>query len=320
VRWGVLSTAKINDAFLTGAQAADGAEVVAVASRDAARARAYAGDRGIPRAYGSYEELLADGEIDVVYNPLPNSLHVPWTLRALEAGKHVLCEKPVTRRRADAERVVSEAAARGLVLSEAFMYRHHPQIRRLRELIDGGAIGELRAVRSNFSFNLVDPGNVRLDPALDGGALMDVGCYCVNATRFLAGEPVRVAGFATMAGGIDMRFAGALEMPGGVLAHFDCGFDFMFGYELQVVGEQGVATLQDPWHGRAPGIGLRTESGEEQITVQAVDSYRLEVENVCAAVRGRAPVLIGGEEIIAQAAVIEALYAAAASGATVAVA
>ena len=320
VRWGVLSTAKINNAFLGGASAARGAEIVAVASRDHARASAYAAQRGIPRWFGSYEELLADPEIEAVYIPLPNSLHVPWTLNALQAGKHVLCEKPLTRHRAEAERVVARAQALGLHVSEAFMYRHNPQIRRLGELVGDGAIGALRAIRSNFSFNLDDPGNVRLVAALDGGALMDVGCYCVSASRFLGGEPVRVSGMATMAGGVDMRFAGVLEMPDGVLAHFDCGFDVVFGYELQAVGDTGVITLHDPGHGRTPGLALRTEAGTEHIEIDVADSYRLEAENFSAAVRGQAPLLIDGEEIVAQAAVIEALYAAASSGAAVALA
>ena len=148
---------------------------------------------------------------------------------------------------------------------------------------------------------------------------MDVGCYCVSATRLLAGEPSRVSAFATMSNGIDMGFAATLEMPRGVLAHFDCGFDFMFGYELQAVGDHGTLTLRDPWHGRTPGLELRTDDGEERVEIDVVDPYCLEVENFSAAVRGRDSVLIGGDDIVAQAAVIEALYASAQTGAAVSV-
>jgi D-xylose 1-dehydrogenase (NADP+, D-xylono-1,5-lactone-forming) len=319
VRWGVLSTARINDKFLAGAQTAGGAEVLAVASRDGERARAYARERGIPRAYASYEQLLGDDDVQALYIPLPNALHVPWTLRALEAGKHVLCEKPISRRRADAQRVVDRARERELFLSEAFMYRHNPQISRLCALVQEGAIGDLRAVRAHFSFNLTDPRNVRLSAELEGGALMDVGCYCLSATRLLAGEPELVSALAvTSDAGIDMRLVASLRMPGGVLAHFDCGFDFAFRYELEAVGAWGTATLRDPWHGTAPGIELRTDAGEEHVEIEFVDPYRLEVENFSAAVAGREPLLIGPEEIVAQAGAIEALYAAADSGRAVA--
>ena len=318
VRWGVLSTAKINNAFLRGAAAAENAEVIAVASRDGERARAYADERGIPRAYASYDELLADGEVEALYISLPNALHVPWTLKGLQAGKHVLCEKPVSRRREDAVAVARAAGERGLVVSEAFMYRHHPQIARLRELVDGGAIGPLRAIRSHFSFNLTEPGNVRLSAQLDGGALMDVGCYCLNATRRIGGEPELVSAVATMGNGVDMRFAAVMQLPGGVLGHFDCGFDFVFGYGLEVVGEAGAITLSDPWHGREPSIVVRTADGASPVHVAAADPYALEVANVSGAVRGSGELLIGPEEIVAQAAAIEALYAAADSGRAVA--
>jgi predicted dehydrogenase len=319
VRWGVLSTAKINDMFLAGALSATGVETLAVASRDGDRARAYAQERDIPRAYGSYAELLADDDVQALYISLPNALHVPWTLRALEAGKHVLCEKPVSRRRADAQRVVELADDRGLLVSEAFMYRHHPQIRRLGELVADDAIGELRAIRANFSFELTEPGDVRLSHELDGGALMDIGCYCLNVARLLAGEPELVAAMAIVGGdGVDMRFAACLRMPGGVLAHFDCGMDFAFGYGLEVIGSRGTLTLRDPWHGVSPGLELRSPAGEERIEVHDADPYRLEAENFSAAVQGRERLLIGPEEIVGQASAIEALYAAAASGRAVA--
>ena len=180
--WGLLSTARINDALLRGIAAVPDATAFAVASRDADRADEYARDNGIERAYGGYEQLLADPDVDVVYISLPNGMHVEWTRRALEAGKHVLCEKPLSRSPAEVEQLFDLAEARGLHLSEAFMYRHHPQTKRVKELVDSGAIGELRLIRGTFSFNC-DPADPRMRVGMDGGGLMDVGCYPVSMAR-----------------------------------------------------------------------------------------------------------------------------------------
>jgi predicted dehydrogenase len=315
VRWGILSTALINDKFLAGAQAVAGAEIVAVASRDGERARSYAAQRRIPRTYGSYEALLADPEIEAVYIPLPNSLHVPWSIRALQAGKHVLCEKPLARRAADAERAFECARANGRLLSEAFMYRHHPQTRLVRELVDEGAVGELRLVRSHFSFHISRAGDVRLSAELEGGALMDVGCYCVSASRLLAGEPESVAAMQELSdAGVDMRFAATMRFAGGVLSHFDCGFDFASRGELEVVGSHGTIRVSDPWHCVEPVIELQRRDGVERLGVERLNPYALEAENFSAAVRGHGTLLLGAEDGIAQARAIEALYQAAQSG------
>jgi D-xylose 1-dehydrogenase (NADP+, D-xylono-1,5-lactone-forming) len=225
VRWGILSTAAINEKLLAGARRSDAVVVVAVGSRDGERAAEFAERHGIPRAHGSYEALLADPDVEAVYIPLPNGLHHPWTLRALEAGKHVLCEKPYSRRPAEVEEAFDAAERAGLVLSEAYMYRYNPQIVRLAELVGGGAIGELRTISSAFTHPCEDPGDVRLSAELDGGGLMDVGCYCVSASRLLAGEPEIVTAQQDLGpGGVDVRMAGTLSFAGGVLAHFDCGF------------------------------------------------------------------------------------------------
>src|SRR5438874_2619291 len=226
MRLGILSTARINRAVLTGAHLSDRVEVVAVASRDAARAEAYAREHGIERAHGSYEALLEDPDVEAVYVSLPNSLHVPWSIRALEAGKHVLCEKPLDRRPREVERVFDAAERAGRILMEAFMYRHHPQTKRLAELVAAGAIGELELVRSSFSFTVADEANVRLSAELDGGSLMDVGCYCVSGTRLLAGEAESVSAQQIVGPtGVDVRFVATMSFPGGVLAHFDSGLD-----------------------------------------------------------------------------------------------
>jgi D-xylose 1-dehydrogenase (NADP+, D-xylono-1,5-lactone-forming) len=319
VKWGLVSTAKINEKLLAGAAEADGLEVVAVASRDATRAEAYARARGIERAHGSYEALLGDPEVDAVYISLPNSLHVEWSIRALEAGKHVLCEKPLSRRPDDVERAFDAAERAERVLMEAFMYRHNPQTARLKELVDGGAIGRLRLVRCAFSFPLADAANVRLDPSLDGGALMDVGCYCVSGARLLAGEPEEVYGEQVLAeSGVDDLFTGTMRFPGDVLAQFDSGFVLQVRDELEAIGEEGSLFLDDPWHSRTPVLELRGQVGVEEIILDVADSYRLELENMSSAIRGEAAPLLGREDALGQARAIEALYRSAADGVPVA--
>src|SRR3954454_12975528 len=213
IRWGILSTARIAEKIIDGARVAEGAQIVAVGSRDLARARAFADEHGIERAYGSYEELLAS-DVDAIYVPLPNSMHVEWSVRALEAGKHVLCEKPMARDPAAVERAFDTAERAGRVLMEAFMWRFHPQTGELVRLVRDGVVGELRVVRAAFGFNLPWLENVRWDAALEGGALMDVGCYGVSAMRLLCGEPERVSAEQVLVQGVDARFAGVLRFGG----------------------------------------------------------------------------------------------------------
>jgi D-xylose 1-dehydrogenase (NADP+, D-xylono-1,5-lactone-forming) len=315
VSWGFLSTANINDKLLAGAAESDRADVIAVASRDAARAEAYARERGIERAYGSYEELLADPDVEAVYISLPNSLHVEWSIRALEAGKHVLCEKPLSRRAADVERAFDVAEESGRLLMEAFMYRHNPQTGRLKELAEGGAIGRLRLVRAAFSFPLTDGENVRLNSSLDGGGLMDVGCYCVSGTRLLGGEPEQVYGEQVLSqSGVDELFTGTMRFPGDVLGQFDAGLVLPERDELEAIGEEGSLFLDDPWHCKRPVIELRTDGGVEEIAVEPADSYRLQLENMSDAIRGEAEPLLGREDAVGQARAIEALYRSATEG------
>jgi xylose dehydrogenase (NAD/NADP) len=316
VRWGVLSTALISMKLLGGAAQSDAVEVLATASRSRDKAVRHAERWGIPRAYGSYEELLADPDVEAVYVPLPNGLHHTWTMRALEAGKHVLCEKPYSRRPAEVREAFDLAQERGLVLSEAFMYRYNPQIRRLADLVRGGAIGELRQIVSSFSWPTDAPGDVRLEPALDGGSLLDVGVYCVSAARLLAGEPRLVSGHAVHGpSGVDIGFAGTLVFAGDVLATFDCGFHLPDRSHLEVVGTTAGLVVHDPWHCFEPGIRLQPRDGRARaIDVPRADSYRLELEEFGKAVRGRPHTLLGRDDAWGQAATVEALYGAAASG------
>jgi xylose dehydrogenase (NAD/NADP) len=318
LRVGLLSTANINRLLLGGARAAEGVEVVAVASRERDRAEAFAAEHGLGRAHGSYEALLADEGVDAVYVPLPNSLHVEWSIRALEAGKHVLCEKPLTRHPDQAEAVYDAAERARRVLAEAFMWRHHPQALRLRELVAGGAVGSLRLVRASFSFDIFGmdrPDDVRLQATLDGGGLMDVGCYCVSALRLLAGEPERVAGRRIDGGdGVDLRFTGTAAFGGGVLGSFDCGLDMVGRHELEVVGDKASIVLADPWHGRSASIELRRPEGSEMVPVASANPYARELEDFAAAVHGEREHPFGRADAVGQARTIAALYRAADSG------
>jgi len=319
LRVGILSTAAINLKLLGGVRAAEGVEVVAVASRSAERARDYAAEHGIGRAHGSYDALLGDPDVDAVYVSLPNSLHVPWSIRALEAGKHVLCEKPLTRHPGDAEAAFDAAERAGRVLAEAFMWRHHPQAKRLRELLDAGVVGEPRLIRAAFSFDIFGadrPDDVRLQGDLDGGGLMDVGCYCVSAMRLLAGEPSAVSGRRIDGGnGVDVRFAGTLALPGGVVGSFDCGLDMVARSELELIGDAGSVFLPDPWHSRASRLELRRPDGTQTLEVAVADPYSCELEDFAAAARGERAHPFGRADAVGQARTIAALYRAAESGA-----
>jgi xylose dehydrogenase (NAD/NADP) len=315
VKWGILSTADINRKLVPGAKASPKVDLVAIASRHRGRAESFAREWSIERAYGSYEELLADPEVEAVYIPLPNTLHCEWTIRAVDAGKHVLCEKPMSRHPAGVEAAFDAAERNSRLLTEAFMYRHNPQTARLKELIDAGTIGELRLVRSTFSYSLYDAENIRLRTDVEGGALMDVGCYCVSGSRLLAGEPESVSGTAWVGEtGTDWVFAATMRFPGGVLALFDCGTALPERDELEAIGSEGSLFVDDPWHCNRPVIELRRDDQVEGIEVAYEDSYRLELENLSDAIRGEGHLLLGREDALGQARALEALHESATTG------
>jgi predicted dehydrogenase len=315
VRLGLLTTARINDALLEGAARTELIDVVAVASRDLARAEAYALERGIPRAHGSYEALLRDAEVDAVYVALPNALHVDWSIRALEAGKHVLCEKPLSRDPGEVERAFDTAERAGRVLMEAFMYRHQPQAKRLKELVDEGAIGELRIVRTQFSFTLTREDDVRWDPALGGGSLLDVGSYCVNVSRLLAGEPEAVYAEQVLAGsGVDARFAATLRFRGDVLGHFDCGFDGPRRHEVEAVGSSGRLVLSPAFAADEGVLQLVVGDDVAHVDLPSTHRYHLEVENFARAVLGEEQPLLDRRESVGQARALDALLRSAETG------
>jgi D-xylose 1-dehydrogenase (NADP+, D-xylono-1,5-lactone-forming) len=319
VRLGLLSTARINGEILRAAATSDRVEVVAVASRDGAVAQAYAREHGVARAHAGYDALLADDGVDAVYVSLPNGLHHEWTLRALAAGKHVLCEKPYTRHPEEVEEAFDAADAAGLVLTEGFMYRHHPQTRRVADLVAGGAIGELRAVKATFSFPLRDLSDARARPELDGGALMDVGCYCVSGARLLAGEPERVlAEQVTGETGIDLAVYGTMRHAGDVVSQLEASFDAPRRQRLEVVGSEGTITLQAPWRADWGGeLAVSRDGATELVSVEQADAYRLELENLADAIEGTGELLLGRADALGQARAIAALYRAAELGSAV---
>jgi xylose dehydrogenase (NAD/NADP) len=313
LRWGLLSTAAINGALLNSGRG----DFVAVASRSPERAEAYAREHGLPRWHGSYDALLADPEVDAVYVPLPNALHVEWSIRALEAGKHVLCEKPMSRRPEEVERAFDVAEREGLVLAEGLQWRHHEQIARARALVEDGAIGRLRALRAGFSFVALGPGDIRLDGALDGGALMDVGCYCISGLRALTGaEPERVYAEEVRGGGdVDVALVATLRFPGDVVATLDCGLAYAEHQRLEATGDAGTIVLENPWPGGRSAIELRRRDGSvERLETAPADSFALELADVEAAARGERPPLLGRDDAVAQARTIAALYRAAEEG------
>ncbi len=331
VRWGVLSTALINDKVLTAARLSDAVDVVAIASRDGGRATEVATRWGIDRSYGEYDALLADEDVEAVYVPLPNGMHHGWTLRALAAGKHVLCKKPYSRHPEEVMEAFDFADRAGLVLSEAFMYRYHPQIAALQRMVrEEERIGELRLISAAFSWPACARDDIRFDAALDGGSLMDVGVYCINAARMLAGEPISVAAQQVVGPtGVDESFAAVMAFDDAVSAHFDCGFGIPNRSYLEVVGTEGTIQVSDPWHGLEPGLQVRV-GGQvpEFVHIPLANSYQLELEEFARAVRtqpntravrNRPHALLGRADAHGQAVALEALYESANLGKSVSI-
>jgi len=321
IRWGILSTALINTKVLRGAALTASAEIRAVASRTSTRATRFAREWGIPVSYGTYDALLADPTIEAVYIPLPNGLHHEWTMRALHAGKHVLCEKPYSRHSTEVIDAFDLAKANGLVMSEAYMYRYNPQTLHLADLVASGEIGELRLINSSFTWPTDAPGDVRLDPTLAGGSLLDVGCYCVNAARLLAGEPTTAnAQWKIGPTGVEVQMVGTLRFEGDVMLHFDSGFHLPDRSALEVVGTAGTIRVNDPWHCLEPRLDIVPQVGSpRREAAQVENSYQLELEEFAAAVRSRPSILLGREDAIGQAHTLAALIEAAASECAVAI-
>jgi predicted dehydrogenase len=317
LRWGVLSTASINAKMLAAAALCDAVDVVAVASRDRAKSETYAANWGIPKSFGGYDDLLADESVEVVYISLPNGMHHEWTMRALRAGKHVLCEKPYSRSPIEVEEAFSEAQQRGLILSEAFMFRYHPQMVRLHEMVlQERVIGELRLIASSFSWPNETSDHIVLDLALEGGSLLDVGVYCLSVGRLLAGEPrTATAQQITEASGVDESFVATMEFDSTVLAHFDCSIQLPHRSHLEVVGSLGSITVSDPWICDHPALTVNLRDGASWVVaVPEADSYQLELEEFGKAVRGETNTLLSRVDALGQARAVDALFRAANTG------
>jgi predicted dehydrogenase len=249
LRWGILGVAKINERIIPAFAETKFATLHAIASRSLAKAQAAAAAHRIPVAYGSYEELLNDPEIDAVYLPLPNHLHAEWTLKAGRRGKHVLCEKPLCPTAAEARALVDACKTLGIRLMDGFMWPHHPRTREIRDFLDNGGLGEVHHVHASFTFELpLDDRNIRLHPEMGGGSLLDVGCYPVYGIRWaLDDEPVSVWATATWYNGVDLRMTGILKFAGGKTGSFDCGFTLPLRGSMEIVGTMGTLRVRDMW-------------------------------------------------------------------------
>ncbi len=322
LRWGLLSTARINQALIKPLRMSPRNRLVAVASREPGRAQAYAAEWGIPLSFGRYEDLLASDAVDVVYISLPNSLHAEWAVRAAEAGKHVLCEKPLALSVEDVDAIAAASARQGVVVAEAFMYRHHPQTLRVQELVANGAIGALRVIRGAFTFNLDREADVRLDPALGGGSIWDVGCYPISYARAVAGgDPAEVFGWQiTGASGVDEVFVGQMRFANGVYAQFDCGFRAPERMLMEFVGSIGTITLANAFKpGEDAKIELRRDDGSlEVLGVAGQELYLGEVEDLADAVLSGKPPRVSLSDSRGNVAAIRALLQSAQSGEPVA--
>jgi predicted dehydrogenase len=325
VRWGVLSTARIGvKKVLPAMQKGDWSEVTAIASRDLRTAEEAARELGIAKAYGSYEELLADPEIEAVYNPLPNQLHVPWSIKAAEAGKHVLCEKPISMTVAEARALLEVQERTGVHIGEAFMVRSHPQWLRTRELVASGRIGTLRSIQGFFSYFNTDPKNIRNIPDCGGGALMDIGCYPINTSRFLFGEePRRVSGVVEKDPEfqVDRLTSAVLDFPSGQ-ASFTCSTQLVPYQRMQLLGTKGRIEIEVPFN--APNdrpCRIFIDDGRDLfgggITVETFptcDQYTLQGDVFSRAVREGTEVPVPMTDAIKNMAVIEAVFRSAESG------
>jgi D-xylose 1-dehydrogenase (NADP+, D-xylono-1,5-lactone-forming) len=318
VRWGLLGTAQINRRLIPAMRATRRSMVAAVGSRDRTRAEAYAAEWQIPVAHGSYDSLVRDPAIDAVYVSLPNTLHVEWTLRALDAGKHVLCEKPLALTPDDVDRIAAVAHARGRVVAEAFMYRHEPLISRILELLADGGVGPIRTIASGFSFARDRANDIRMDSALGGGSLWDIGCYAVSAVRLVAGtEPVEVFGWAARAAsGVDQSFTGLLKFPNDLVATVHSDFGAAYRTWLEVSGVNGVLRVNElfrpsPRH----EIYVRRNDGVTQVSVEGSPLlFVRQIEDLIAAVLDGRPQAVSLEESRGNAAALAALHRSAREG------
>jgi predicted dehydrogenase len=324
VRWGLLSTARINRSLIPAIRASKQGELTAVASRDLEKSRSYAREWNIPEAFGSYEDMLNSNKIDVVYISLPNHLHAEWSVKALRAGKHVLCEKPFAITTEEVDQMITASRESGCMLAEAFMYRHHPQTKLVGEWVHSGKLGDISLVRAVFNFAMTNPsGNVRMVPDYGGGSLWDVGIYPLSYAQYIMGEaPEWVAASQWIGGsGVDESFAGLLTYSGNRVAEISCSFRTPFHTALEVFGTQGRLLVTRPFT-RLDGpdremIFYPAEGKPQKIRVPKKETYLGEVEDMNTAILTGSPAYIRLEESLNHVRTAQALYRAARSGQTV---
>ncbi len=310
LRWGILGTASITETMIPAIQRCRNSSLYAIASRSQTKAEAWADRYAIPKVFSSYESLLASGEVDMVYIPLPNSLHAEWTIRALHAGLDVLCEKPIALNAQEAQTIAEVASQHGKLVVEAFMYRHHPIYECIRQVIAQGKIGRLISLHSEFSFLLDEPDSIVADAGLGGGALMDVGCYCIHLSRLIAGaEPQQVSAFSIFRG-VDRSMSGVLEFPGGILATFSTSIESAERHRVEIHGETGVLVLKKPWHPGEDQAGFilqRHGEPDQFIPVTGENAYNLQAQEFVDAVSGQTPARWPVSDAVANMAVLDAL-------------
>jgi xylose dehydrogenase (NAD/NADP) len=315
LKWGIMGCAGIaKGAVIPGLHLSELNEVAAIASRDVDKAKKTAEELNIPVAYGSYEELLADASIDVIYIPLPNHLHREWTIRAAEAGKHILCEKPLALTAKEAAEMAEAAAKAGVLLSEAFMYRYHPRYDMIKKVIEDGEIGDVRGIRSAFTFNNAGhKENVRYRKEWGGGSIYDVGCYPINAARLLLGkEPEAVtvqALFSPEHDHVDMMASGLIEFEGAVSLTFDCGMWAAFRNPLEVLGTDGIIEVPSAFVTGAPGSGnffVNAKGERREVEVPHLNAYTLQADHMANAINGISDLQFGGTDAVNNMKVIDA--------------
>jgi len=323
LNWGLLSTARINHALIPPLRVSRRNHLLAVGSRSQESADAYAKEKKIERAYGSYDALLADPDIDVIYNPLPNHLHAEWTIKAVEAGKHVLCEKPLALSVDEVDAIKAAAHKHGRVVAEAFMYRHHPQTLKVQEIVQSGSLGTLKLIRGSFSFLLSNPGDVRLNHEWGGGSIWDVGCYPISYTRTVVGDaPLEVFGWQiTGETGVDNTFIGQMRFRDDILAQFDSSFDIPFHSFMEIVGSDATLSIPAPFKPEiSEQIFITRDDKIEKIKIKGQELYLGEVEDMADAILLGKDSLVSLDDSRKNVAVIKALLESARTGKVVKVA
>lgn len=315
VRWGIIGAGRIVTKVLDALGGTSSHEFFTIGSRDGSSARRVAHEFGIPRSVSGYAKVVENPDIDAVYVATPNATHAEWIYHALDAGKHVLCEKPIGITAAEVKGMFDLASRRKRLLVEAFMYRYNPQIDRVLTLVAEGAVGQVQVVRTNYSFQLRNPKDIRLNKSLGGGSLKDLGCYCVHFSRLIGGTPVTAFGLASPIGGeVDDRFVGVIQFDEGITAYFDCGFTLPFRHEAEIIGTTGSIVLTDPWFGVPANITIKRDGSAVAEDILSGNPYVLQFDAFKKAVHGLEGPLIKPDDSVENARALETLEESARSG------